>query len=323
MQIPLRVDPAAPALLACRAAERSRRPVAALLAAAVLSGCASVKTTDPIDAPLDGIVLTAARVPHETAKAVQPSNDRDWEPNQARLATAEVQGSRVTIRNIRNTQYHTADDYTVRYYEKTFDLDKLKTVDFIMVPFPEMPALAHTMLSFGFDDRDFVAVSVETRREKGETFGTMKGFFNQYEIIYIVGDERDLIRLRTDFWMNDVYLYRTRATPEQARDLFVDVMQRVNQLAARPEFYHTVTNNCTTNIRGHINRLFPDRIPYNYEVLLTGYSDRLAYDLDLVDTTESYPEAREHARVNDLAYRYGEDPDFSVKIRQGLAERTK
>lgn len=289
---------------------------------AAIAGCAGTRNvepaTDPIDATLDEVVQSAADMPIEVAKAAVPSNDRDWIPLQARLATAEFHGHQVTIHNVRNTEYRTADDYTVRYEDRTYDLDDLKTLDFIVVPFPEAPDLAHTMLSFGFDNEDFLAVSVETRKEKGEGYEPLSGVLNQYEIIYVLGDERDLIKLRTHCWMNDVYLYRTRATPEQTRAIFKDVLTRVNNLAVRPEFYNTLTNNCTTAIRGHINKLFPDRIPYDYRVLLPGHSDKLAYELDLLDTDTTYERTRERARINYLAYLYGDDPDFSVKIRRGI-----
>jgi len=238
------------------------------------------------------------------------------DPEQARLATAEFDGDRVTVYNIRNCRYPTAENPVVEYFDKTFDLGELDSVDFITVPFPDLPGVGHTMLSFGFGGQDYVAVSVEIRREKGEEYSPWRGFLRQYELIYVVGDERDLIRLRTEHDMNDVHVYRTRATPAQARELFEDVMQRVNQLAERPEFYHTLANNCTTNIRQHINRLSPDRIPYDYRVLLPGHSDKLAYELGLLDTDTSFEETKRRARVNYLAYVHRDDPDFSVKIRR-------
>lgn len=280
----------------------------------VALGCAGLQ--QPAADPLEGVVYTSLRIPKEIAKATHPSNQRDWHPLHAKLARADFHGNYVTIYNIRNTQYRSEEDFTVQYYDKTFDLQKLKTVDFIVVPFPDNPAIAHTMLSFGFEPGEYLAVSVETRKEKHETYNALAGFFNQYEIIYVVGDERDLIRLRTDHWMNDVYIYRTVASPEQARRLFLDVMERVNWLNEHPEFYNTLTNNCTTNIRRHVNRVFGDKIPRDYRVLLTGYSDRLAYQLGLLESAGTFEETRRRARVNPAAYRYGDRPDFSQKIRE-------
>ena len=148
------------------------------------------------------------------------------------------------------------------------------------------------MLSFGFDDDQYLGVSVEIRKEKGESYDPVKGFLRQYEIMYVVADERDLIQLRTNHWKNELFLYRTRATREAARDLFVDVMRRVNKLRVAPEYYDTLTNNCTTNIARHVNRLSPNRIPFDYRVLLAGYSDRLAYDIGLLETETSFEETR-------------------------------
>jgi len=248
-------------------------------------------------------------------KSLIPSNDRDWMPEQARLATAEFNGNRVTVHNIRNCRWRRADDYTVDYYDKTFDMDQLRTVDFIVIPFNEAPKLGHTMLSFGFADGEYLAVSVEIRRERGESFDPLKGFFQQYEIMYVVADERDVIQKRVICDLSDVYLHRSAATPEQARALFRDVMQRVNQLARAPEFYDTLTNNCTTNIRRHINQIYPKGIPYDYRVLLPGLSDQLAYEKGLIERNGTYEETRLRARINYQAYLHRNAADFSRKIR--------
>jgi hypothetical protein len=250
------------------------------------------------------------------AKMTRPSNDRDWSPDQAVLAYAEFQGDLVTVHNIRNSEYRTVDDYTVRHYDKTFDLRKLKSVDFIIVPFADTPSIAHVMLSFGFDDKDYLVSSIEIRKERGEAYSAMKGFFNQYELMYVLADERDVLWKNSIGWLCEVYIYRTKATPVQARELFVDVMRRVNKLADAPEFYNTLTNNCTTNVRQHINHLVPGKVPYDYRVLLPGYSDRLAYDLGLIDTNLSFEQEKARAKVNYQAYLYREDADFSQKIRR-------
>jgi hypothetical protein len=247
---------------------------------------------------------------------MKPSNTRDWSPDQNTLAYAEIREPLVTVRNVRNCDYRTETDFTIQYYDKTVDLRELDSVYFIVVPFPDTPSLAHTMLSFGFAGRDYLGVSVEVRRKKGESYNPVRAMFNQYEIMYVVADERDLIGLRSNHRLNDVYMYRAKATPEQARFLFLDVAQRVNKLATQPEFYNTITNNCTTNIVRHVNHLVPHKVPFDYQVLLPGYSDRLAYDLGLLDTPLSYEEAREQARVTQLAYLYRDSPSFSQQIRQ-------
>ncbi len=276
---------------------------------AMMSLCAGCKTGQPTDV-LD--VLSA----DEMARAVLPSNHRNWEPAQAVLPYADLRGNQLTVHNVRNCKYLNKDDYIVRHYDKTVDLNHLQSVDFVVVPFKDMPSLAHTMLSFGFDNQDHMAVSVEVRREIGETYSPIKGALRQYELIYVVADERDVIALRTQYRKDDVYLYRTRATPEQTRILLLDVMARVNKLATEPEFYDTFTNNCTTNIVSHINRMKPGRVPVDIGVLLPGYADRLAYDLGLLDTQVSFEQTKRQAHINRVANRFIDDSDFSRKIRQ-------
>lgn len=244
-----------------------------------------------------------------------PSNDRDWVSELKLLASAEFDGNKVRIHNIRNAQFFSYRDCLVDYYDKTYDLTKLQTVDFIMIPFNDNRAIAHTMLSFGFENGDHVGVSAEVRLEKGESYGASSGLFNQFELIYVVADERDLLPVRAEYRNVDVLLYRTTATPEMARKLFVDVLKRVNQLEKEPEFYDTLSNNCTTNIVRHINTLAPDRIPYDYRVLLPGFADSLAYELGLIDTSKPFAEVRRNARVNDAVLKYKDDLRFSQRIR--------
>ncbi len=264
----------------------------------------------------DGPLLPSLKLNDDLFKWVKPSNDRDWTPGMEVPARADIRDDKVAIHNIRSCRYRTYDDFDTYYYDKTFDLNKLTSVDMIVVPFNDMPSIAHTMLSFGFEDQDYVAVSVEIRREKGEKYSPIKGFFRQYELIYVVADERDVIPKNANLYPSEVYLYRSTATPEQARELFIDVMRRVDKLADQPEFYNTVTNNCTTNIRNHINHLKPDRVPYDYRILLPGYSDRLAYDLGLIVAQGTFEQTKQRAQVNYQAYLYRNEPDFSQKIRR-------
>jgi len=302
-----------------------RRMVACILGGVVLlgfAGCAAAPSGQvadgttywPTSLTLDSTLTDPAT--HPLAATLQPSNDRDWIPEQARLAWAEFAGDRVTIRNIRNFRHISEGQWEADYYDRTFRLSELRSVDFLVIPFASSPDLAHTMLSFGFEGERYVAVSVESRREKGETYDAVLGLLNRYELIYVVGDERDLVQLRTNIWLDDVYLYRTQASPELAQRLFVDVMRRVNQLAERPEFYNTLTNNCTTNIVEHVNRLLPGRVPLDRRILLNGRSDRLAFELGLLSADGSFEELKARSRINYLAYRYRDDPNFSALIRQ-------
>jgi hypothetical protein len=297
--------------------------IALIVAALFLSGCQSTPVT-PVRTSLavtpaaqqEALFPTTLKLNDDLFKTVKPSNNRAWTPEQAKLAEAEFLGHKVRVHNIRDCRWRTFKDFKLGYYDKTFDLSKLRTVDFIVVPFNETPSLGHTMLSFGFEGDEYLAVSVEIRKELGEAFNPIAGFFNQYELIYVVASEQDVVQRRVLCDLSDVYVYRSTATPDQARALFTDVMRRVDKLSKQPEFYDTLTNNCTTNIRNHVNHLKPDEIPYDYRVLLPGLSDKLAYDLGLIERHGSYAETRLHARVNYLAYLHRDDPGFSRAIRQ-------
>ena len=309
------------------------RPLVILLALlALLAGCASVRpqqANKPADAALvsylTDIVPPKLDLPDWQAPQLdlsfldpetrKPSNDRDWVEEQRVLASAHIDGDKVHIKNVRNAEFFSYRDCLVDYYDKTYDLTKIQTVDFVMIPFANNKAIAHTLLSFGFEGGDHVGVSVEVRLEKGESYNATVGLLGQFELMYVVADERDLLPVRPEYRNVDVLLYRTTATPEQSKKLFLDVMQRVNQLHDHPEFYDTPRNNCTTNIVRHINKLAPERIPYDYRVLLPGYADSLAYELGLIDNSLPFDEVRRRAVISDRILAHKADARFSQLIR--------
>lgn len=245
----------------------------------------------------------------------RPSNDRDWSPQFSQLPKIEFQGNQVIVRNVRNNNYVSEDDFVLNFEDRTYDLDQLQGVDFLVCPFQEAQYLAHTMLSFEFADNQFLAVSAEIRTEKGEKYSPLMGMTNQFELTYVIADERDLIRLRTRHRKAEVYIYPTVATPQQSRELFIDVMQRVNQLEVRPEFYHTLLNNCTTSIVKHVNAISPNRVPYNYSILLPGLSAKYAYDLGLLDRSLPFAELKKRCNVTDKSEAFYDSPDYSLKVR--------
>ena len=249
---------------------------------------------------------------------IPASNHRTWQADVALLPYATVKGEQVTIYNIRNLIYRTETDFDVRYYDKTFDLGRLQSVDLIAVYWMG-DAIAHVMISFGFQEQDFVTFSIETRKELWEEYSTLKGFFKQYELIFIVGDERDLIRVRTDYRKppEDVYLYRTRMTPENARMFFMEYIHQINSMKENPEWYNTLTTNCTTDVVRLI-RAYGGQARYNWKVLLSGYAPQYAYELGALDTHLAFDELRKRSYINPQASALGDDPDFSRKLRQGL-----
>jgi hypothetical protein len=247
---------------------------------------------------------------------LRPSNSRDWLPDLAVLPFADIAGNTITVHNIRNCDYRTETDFDVRYYDKTFDLDKLRRVDFYLVYWGS-PHMAHTMATFGFENGDYVCFSIECRKEKGEGYSAVKGLFRQFELIYVVADERDLVRLRTNYRQGEeAYLYRAAMTPEQARTFFLAYIHRVNQLQSRPEWYNAIVDNCTTAIRAQ--RATQDRAPWNWRMLVNGHLDELLYERGMIATNLPFTELKQRCHINSRAKAADKDPEFPKLIRQDL-----
>jgi hypothetical protein len=247
---------------------------------------------------------------------LQPSNDRDWQPDVALLSYAEINGSKVTVHNIRNCDYRTETDFDVRHYDKTFDLDRLRTADLFMVYWGS-PHMAHTMVSFGFEGGEYVCFSIETRKEKGEGYSAVKGLFRQFELTYVAADERDVVRLRTNYRQaEEAYLYRLRGSSEQARRFFLDYVHRMNSLQQRPKWYSAVTDNCTTGIR--TQRAAGDRAPWDWRILINGHADTLLYERGAIATNLPLAELKERAHINQRARAADKDADFSIRIRKDV-----
>lgn len=248
--------------------------------------------------------------------AIPPSHERDWQPDVAVPPYATLAGDVVTLYHIRNNEYRSETDFTPRYYDKTFHLSKLQTVD-LFLSYWGPTLIAHTIMSFGFEGEGYVAISIETRKEKSEEYSTLKGFFKQYELIYIVGDERDLVRLRTNYRGEDVYLYRLTGSVETARHVFVEYLQDINQLSERPAWYNALMENCTTGIY-RLAQPYAGRSWWNWKLFANGRLDELAYDIGAVDRSLPFVEFKARSRINDRATAANHDPDFSRKIRVGL-----
>jgi hypothetical protein len=249
---------------------------------------------------------------------IPASNTRNWEREVARTPHARVEGDRVTIYDIRNFNYRTEKNFDAVYYDKTFDLTKLDSADLIAVYWTG-DAIAHIMVSFGFQGKDFIAFSIETRKEQGEDYSTIKGFFKQYELIFIAGDERDLIRVRTDYRTprEDVYVYRLKAKRQQLQEVFMSYVQQINYMKRRPQWYNTLTTNCTTSII-HLIKIAGGDARYNWKVLLSGYAPLYAYEKGKIDTTIPFEELKRRSYINLKAHEIGNDPQFSQKIREEL-----
>lgn len=251
----------------------------------------------------------------------RPSHQRSWTPEQARLPAVRLDGNLAHVQDVRAFRYTARDAYEAAYDARTYDLDALTSVWFVLTPFSRSwRGPAHTFVTFGFGDSSFVSISVEARREPHEEYDPLVGLLRRYELIYVIGDERDLIGQRAAFGELPVYLYPVRATPERIRAVFVEMLERADALRERPEFYNTLTNNCTSNVVRHVNRVAPRTVPTGLKTILPGYSDEVAHRLGLLDTDLDLAGGRERFRINDAARRWLHDPEFSRRIR-GLPPR--
>jgi Domain of unknown function (DUF4105) len=248
---------------------------------------------------------------------LRPSETGNWQADDEKMAWAEVNGDRVTIHNFRNCNYRTEQDYTCSWETRSYDLSHLKHLD-IAITWWGSPWIAHPIVSFDFGDEGHVAMSIETRDLVGQSYSAIRGFFRQYALIYIAADERDVIRLRTNYRKDEeVYLFRTTATPEQARGLFLQYIDRINDLHRRPEWYNALTNNCTTNIAVSAAASRERRPKWDWRMLLNGKGDEMMYERgQFVTDGLSLPELKARAHINDAARAANGDPDFSTRIRE-------
>jgi len=250
---------------------------------------------------------------------IEPSNDRPWRTEEALQAYADIEGDRVTVHNIRNFQYRTETDFTPAYYDKTFDLRELDSVDVFSVYWMG-PDIAHIMLSFGFAGRDYLAVSIEARKEQGEGYSTVDGFFRHFELYYVVGDERDLVGVRA-IHRNDppeeIYMYRIQAAPEGARRLFLEYFRNINALREQPEFYNSLTTNCTSTVWMNA-RVNPNHVPLSWKIIVSGHLPEYLYEKGRLDSSLPFEELRARGHVNERARAAGTAADFSQQIRERL-----
>ncbi|MEI8342623.1 MAG: DUF4105 domain-containing protein [Verrucomicrobiota bacterium] len=244
---------------------------------------------------------------------IHPSNDLIWQGDVDRTARAEFNGDRVTIYNVRNFDYRTETDYTPHWETRTYDLSQLTGVD-LFVNYWGSKFMAHPIMSFNFSGGDRLCMSIETRRQVGESYSAIGGIYRQYELIYIAGDERDLVRVRTNYRKGEqIYLYHLRISPEHARLALLDYLKRINELNEHPEFYNAVTSNCTTNIRTQSAH----NSPWDWRILLNGFADKMMYDRGDFAGDLPFDELKRRAYINPAAQAADAAPDFSQLIRVG------
>jgi hypothetical protein len=263
-----------------------------------------------------GVVLAGSIVVLGWWLTLRPSNAGNWQPDVAQLAWAEIHGDEVTLHNIRHCDYRTESDYTPRWETRTVRLSQITGID-LAINYWGSPWVAHPIASFQFADALPICFSIETRKQIGQTYSAIGGLYRQFTLIYIVADERDVIRVRTNFRQGeDVYLYHTTATPTQARERFLEYLRSLNDLRECPRWYHALTTNCTTAIRAQ--HPAAERTPWDWRLLVNGKGDELIFErASIVTGGLSFAELKKRALINSVAQEAGDAPDFSQRIRAG------
>jgi hypothetical protein len=247
---------------------------------------------------------------------IEPSNDREWLADVARVPAVTFDGDLVTIRNVRNFHYRSETDFDEIWETRTYDLSQLRGID-MYLSYWGSPMMAHTIASWEFADGQHLAVSIETRKEVGEEYSAVLGFFRQFELYYVVADERDVIGVRTNHRGEDVYLYRMKTPLPEARAMLVSYLEAMNRLVSAPSWYNALVDNCTTVIRQHQRHVASDKT-FDWRIIVNGYIDELGYERGTIDTSLPFDELRQRSNITERAKAAGVAPDFSRQIREGL-----
>jgi len=253
--------------------------------------------------------------------SLTPSNTGAWQPDVAHLPTADVNANLVVIRNLRNFAYPSPTTVVERWEKRTYDLGQIVGFDLFLSTWGA-PGIAHTISSWEFSDGQHLAISIETRKVKGQDYSALLGFFRQYALYYVVADERDVIGVRAGPRGEDVHLYRIRGSPAAARALLLDYLAEVNQLARTPRWYNALTHNCTTEIRHHVQQVAPGN-PFDWRILANGRLDELGFERRQINTSLPFAELRRRSDITARAKAAGDRGDFSRLIREGLPERPR
>ena len=246
-----------------------------------------------------------------------PSNSGAWQPDVSQLPYGVLSGDRLTLHNVRDFTYRSETDFTENWETRTYDLSKIAGLDMYFSHWGSA-AIAHTIMSWDFSDGQHLAISIETRKVEGQQYSTVAGFFRQYPIYYVAADERDLIGLRTNYRLENVWLYRLRTPPENARLLLLDYLKSMNALVEKPEWYNALVDNCTTSIQRHVRHLNPQGFPLNWRLLVNGYLPELLYERGILYTGMPFAELQAISNIDERAKTSGLGPGFSERIREGL-----
>ncbi len=251
--------------------------------------------------------------------AFRPSHNRDWELGHEKLAQIiySATSSQMTVENFRNFKWNAVKSAEINYETRTYNLDDIVSVDTFISHFDDFEGLAHIFLSFGFSNGEHLVVSIETRRESDETFSPLLGILRQFEIIYVVGSEEDLVGVRTGHRNERVYLYPTKATPAQARKLFDLLATEINDVYQKPRMYNTLTNNCTNELTRPVEKISDVRFPLTWKTILPGYFDEVLYELELIDVSQPFAEIKDRHLINNDEVDVN-SPSYSADLRRSI-----
>jgi Domain of unknown function (DUF4105) len=287
-------------------------PGAAVFALAVLVAVAVIRPLWKAIAILFGLFLLVLA----WSLTIQPSNDRPWDPEVAQTAWAEIDGDQVVIHNFRDFDYRATADFTPHWDTKTIDLSQVRAID-LFINYWGSAWMAHPIVSFQVGDHDHVAFSIELRPQIDQKVSMLAGLYKVYGLIYLVGAERDLVRDRTNYRHEDIYLYRTTASPERSRAMFLDYVRSLNDLHQHPGFYNALTSNCTTNVRVHSVATAPGKPrPWDWRILINGFADKMLYERGDFVGALPFADLKRQALINDKAKAADDDPEFSRRIRE-------
>lgn len=256
------------------------------------------------------------------ASNTNPSLVRNWSPDQAIMPSIHFfDNDRIRINNIRNINYRTTRDFDLAFYDRTINLNDIESAWLVISPFGSF-GIAHTFVSFGLKDGTFLSISIEIRRKKGKKFSAVKAFFREFEMMYVIADERDVVKVRTNTIKATVRLFPIQTEKERIQAVFLDMLKRADKLGKEPEFYNTIWNNCTTNIIKHTRRFSDKAIPFwDFRYLFPENIDKIAYKLNMIDTHLTYKAAREHFDISTVAQESENIKDFSNAIRAKIVTR--
>ena len=247
---------------------------------------------------------------------IPPSHNRIWRETVKVTPRAIIEGDQVTLTGYRNFDFKSRDEFEAKYEERTVNISDIKSVD-LLISYWSIGPVGHTFLSFNVENGQPISISIETRPEIHEGYDPLVSIFKQYELINVAGDERGIVRWRTNFREEDLFLYRINVSPEAAQRLFMVYLERINELNGDAEWYHLLKNNCGLNIVRYANTA--GRVgEFDFRHLLNGWLDRYLYHVGMIDTTMPFEELRQRSRINEAALAAEDDPDFSTAIRKSL-----